>query len=100
MFRSGPGAAISLFSRPRTGNNGGVRLAVGFAARRRGDASRQFFVFAAGARQPGFCAALRLCRRSYCMDRIPTTREGFEKIRDEIRELEEVEMPKIAQKIA
>ena len=34
------------------------------------------------------------------MERIPTTREGFEKIRDEIRQLEEVEMPKIAQKIA
>jgi transcription elongation factor GreA len=34
------------------------------------------------------------------MDRIPTTREGFEKIRDEIKHLEEVEMPKIAQKIA
>lgn len=34
------------------------------------------------------------------MDRIPTTREGFDKIREEIRELEEVEMPKIAQKIA
>jgi transcription elongation factor GreA len=34
------------------------------------------------------------------MDRIPTTREGFEKIREEIRELEDVEMPKIAQKIA
>jgi transcription elongation factor GreA len=34
------------------------------------------------------------------MERIPTTREGFEKIRDEIRHLEEVEMPRIAQKIA
>ena len=34
------------------------------------------------------------------MERIPTTREGFEKMRDEIRQLEEVEMPKIAQKIA
>lgn len=34
------------------------------------------------------------------MERIPTTREGFDKIREEIRELEEVEMPKIAQKIA
>jgi transcription elongation factor GreA len=34
------------------------------------------------------------------MERIPTTREGFEKIRDEIRQLEDVEMPKIAQKIA
>jgi transcription elongation factor GreA len=34
------------------------------------------------------------------MDRIPTTREGFDRIRDEIRELEDVEMPKIAQKIA
>ena len=34
------------------------------------------------------------------MDRIPTTREGFEKVRDEIRQLEDVEMPKIAQKIA
>ena len=34
------------------------------------------------------------------MDRIPTSREGFDKIRDEIRELEDVEMPKIAQKIA
>ena len=34
------------------------------------------------------------------MERIPTTREGYEKIREEIRHLEEVEMPKIAQKIA
>jgi transcription elongation factor GreA len=34
------------------------------------------------------------------MERIPTTREGFEKIRDEIRQLEDVEMPKIAEKIA
>lgn len=34
------------------------------------------------------------------MDRIPTTREGFDKIREEIRALEEIEMPKIAQKIA
>src|SRR5258708_39044274 len=34
------------------------------------------------------------------MERIPTTREGFEKIREEIRQLEEVEMPKIAEKIA
>lgn len=34
------------------------------------------------------------------MERIPTTREGFDKIRDEIRLLEEVEMPRIAQKIA
>lgn len=34
------------------------------------------------------------------MERIPTTREGFEKLRDQIRELEDVEMPKIAQKIA
>src|SRR6516165_12169999 len=34
------------------------------------------------------------------MERIPTTREGFEKIREEIRQLEDVEMPRIAQKIA
>src|SRR5690349_2087819 len=34
------------------------------------------------------------------MERIPTTREGYEKLCDEIRELEDVEMPKIAQKIA
>src|SRR5438045_8303252 len=34
------------------------------------------------------------------MERIPTTREGFEKIREEIRQLENVEMPKIAEKIA
>src|SRR5260370_2479617 len=34
------------------------------------------------------------------MERIPTTREGFEKIREEIRQLEDVEMPKIAEKIA
>ncbi|MFN0051463.1 MAG: transcription elongation factor GreA [Planctomycetales bacterium] len=34
------------------------------------------------------------------MERIPTTREGFDKIREEIRQLEDVEMPKIAQKIA
>jgi transcription elongation factor GreA len=34
------------------------------------------------------------------MERIPTTREGFEKVRDEIRQLEDEEMPKIAQKIA
>ncbi|MFN6107873.1 MAG: transcription elongation factor GreA [Planctomycetaceae bacterium] len=34
------------------------------------------------------------------MDRIPTTREGFDKLREEIRHLEDVEMPKIAEKIA
>ncbi len=34
------------------------------------------------------------------MERIPTTREGFDKMREEIRHLDEVEMPKIAQKIA
>jgi transcription elongation factor GreA len=34
------------------------------------------------------------------MERIPTTREGYEKLRDEVRHLEEVEMPRIAQKIA
>lgn len=34
------------------------------------------------------------------MERIPTTREGFDKIREEIRHLEDVEMPIIAQKIA
>src|SRR6187401_441245 len=33
-------------------------------------------------------------------DRLPTTREGYEKLREEIRHLDEVEMPKIAQKIA
>jgi transcription elongation factor GreA len=34
------------------------------------------------------------------MERIPTTREGFDKMREEIKQLEEIEMPKIAQKIA
>ena len=34
------------------------------------------------------------------MERIPTSREGFEKLRDEIKYLEDVEMPKIAEKIA
>lgn len=34
------------------------------------------------------------------MERTPTSREGYEKLREEIRNLEEVEMPKIAQKIA
>ncbi|MGQ0633334.1 MAG: transcription elongation factor GreA [Planctomycetaceae bacterium] len=34
------------------------------------------------------------------MERIPTTHEGYEKLRDEVRQLEEVEMPRIAQKIA
>jgi transcription elongation factor GreA len=34
------------------------------------------------------------------MERIPTTREGFDKLREEIRVLEDEEMPKIAQKIA
>lgn len=34
------------------------------------------------------------------MERQPTTREGYEKLRDEIRHLEQVEMPKIAEKIA
>lgn len=34
------------------------------------------------------------------MERIPTTREGYDKMREEIRHLEDVEMPKIAQKIA
>lgn len=33
-------------------------------------------------------------------DRLPTTREGYEKLREEIRFLDEVEMPKIALKIA
>jgi transcription elongation factor GreA len=34
------------------------------------------------------------------MERIPTTREGYDKLREEIRQLEDEEMPKIAQKIA
>jgi len=34
------------------------------------------------------------------MERQPTTREGYEKLREEIRQLEHVEMPKIAEKIA
>ncbi len=34
------------------------------------------------------------------MDRIPTTREGYEKMREEIRQMEDVEMPMIAEKIA
>jgi transcription elongation factor GreA len=34
------------------------------------------------------------------MERQPTTREGYEKLREEIRHLENVEMPKIAEKIA
>ncbi len=34
------------------------------------------------------------------MERIPTSREGYEKLREEIRHLENVEMPKIAEKIA
>ena len=34
------------------------------------------------------------------MERIPTTREGYDKLREEIKQLEDVEMPKIAEKIA
>ena len=34
------------------------------------------------------------------MERIPTTREGYDKLREEIRQLDEEEMPKIAEKIA
>lgn len=34
------------------------------------------------------------------MERVPTTREGYEKLRDEIRRLENEEMPRIAEKIA
>jgi transcription elongation factor GreA len=34
------------------------------------------------------------------MERLPTTREGYDKMREEIRQLDEEEMPKIAQKIA
>ena len=34
------------------------------------------------------------------MDRQPITREGFDKLRDELRQLEEVEMPAIAERIA
>ncbi len=34
------------------------------------------------------------------MEKSPTTREGYDKVREEIRYLEDVEMPKIAQKIA
>ena len=33
-------------------------------------------------------------------DRIPMTRKGYDKIRQEVREMEDVEMPKIAQRIA
>jgi transcription elongation factor GreA len=33
------------------------------------------------------------------MERQPVSREGYEKLRDEIRHLEEVEMPRIAEKI-
>lgn len=34
------------------------------------------------------------------MERQPTTREGYEKLKEEIRLLDQVEMPKIAEKIA
>lgn len=34
------------------------------------------------------------------MDKQPITREGYDKLKDEIRHLEDVEMPKIAQAIA
>ncbi|MCL4112041.1 UNVERIFIED_CONTAM: hypothetical protein GTU68_034544 [Idotea baltica] len=34
------------------------------------------------------------------MDRQPISQEGYDKIREEIRDLEEVQMPKIAEKIA
>jgi len=34
------------------------------------------------------------------MERQPTSREGYEKLREEIRRLDQEEMPKIAQKIA
>lgn len=34
------------------------------------------------------------------MERQPATREGFEKLRDEVKHLEDVEMPLIAQRIA
>lgn len=34
------------------------------------------------------------------MDRQPISREGYDKLRDDIRQLEDVEMPKIAQAIA
>lgn len=34
------------------------------------------------------------------LERIPTTREGYDKIREEIKQLEDEEMPKIAEKIA
>lgn len=33
-------------------------------------------------------------------DRIPMTREGYDKLRDEMEQLENVEMPKVAQQIA
>src|SRR5665213_2744337 len=39
-------------------------------------------------------------RRLKPMERIPTTREGYDKMREEIRHLDDVEMPKIAEKIA
>jgi transcription elongation factor GreA len=41
-----------------------------------------------------------LCEETYSMERIPTTREGYDKLREEIRQLENEEMPKIAEKIA
>lgn len=34
------------------------------------------------------------------LERIPTTREGYDRIREEIKQLEDEEMPKIAEKIA
>lgn len=34
------------------------------------------------------------------MDRQPISREGYDKLRDEIRQMEEVDMPEIAQRIA
>lgn len=34
------------------------------------------------------------------MERQPTTREGYDKLKEEIRHLDQVEMPKIAEKIA
>ena len=44
---------------------------------------------------------MRSCQKmDVPMEKSPTTREGYDKVREEIRYLEDVEMPKIAQKIA
>lgn len=63
-------------------------------------ADQSFCVYAGRKRWELIGRGIEANRRGDRMEKQPTTREGYEKLKDEIRQLEDVEMPKIAQRIA